>query len=465
MKKNVILYGNTDSGIQKKALEILTECLLDQTMEYPVCLPADTDADLTDCRLFCIGTRENNARLRARTDAPLTEPQQYRITAENDAVYIEGADEQGVLWGCVDFGNKYVLRFTYTHESGRYYRNIFEGTLPDYTLTASPSVRNRGIWTWGHVIYDWRGFLDSLVRLKMNTLTIWNDYPPVNARQIVEQAHQWGIRVIWGYAWFWDTRCDLIDIEKAYASGDEILAQYERDYRDLGGDGIYFQSFTELNRETIGGVLIAEAVTEFVNRTAAKFYEKYPDLELQFGLHANSVSQKLEYIRRVDPRIRIVWENCGAFPFAYIPREVDNFDATCDFVKKITHLRPGERFGAVTKGFTKLNWSEFEHPTGPMNIGVSSSRMQQNRMERKRPIWRYIQAHWLSHADYAYDMIRLLAEETGGAGDVSALVEDGMLETRIPYAVALYAEMLWDCGADLRTLMSDVALRDTAEFV
>lgn len=465
MKKNVILYGNTESGQQKKALEILTECLLDQTMEYPVCLPADTDADLTDCRLFCIGTRENNARLRARTDAPLTEPQQYRITAENDAVYIEGADEQGVLWGCVDFENKYVLRFTYTHESGRYYRHIFEGALPEYTITSAPSVQNRGIWTWGHVIYDWRGFLDSLVRLKMNTLTIWNDYPPVNARQIVELAHQWGIRVIWGYAWFWDTRCDLIDIEKAYASGDEILAQYERDYRDLGGDGIYFQSFTELDRETIGGVLIAEAVTEFVNRTAAKFYEKYPDMELQFGLHANSVSQKLEYIRRVDPRIRIVWENCGAFPFAYIPREVGNFDATCDFVKKITHLRPGERFGAVTKGFTKLNWSEFEHPTGPMNIGVSSPRMQQNRMERKRPIWRYIQAHWLSHADYAYGMIRLLAEETGGAGDISALVEDGMLETRIPYAVALYAEMLWDCGADLRSLMSDVALRDTAEFV
>ena len=465
MKKNVILYGNTDSGIQKKALEILTECLLDQTMEYPVCLPADTDADLTGCRLFCIGTRENNARLRARTDAPLREFQQYRITAENDAVYIEGADEQGVLWGCVDFENKYVLRFTYTHESGRYYRNIFEGALPEYTLTSAPSVQNRGIWTWGHVIYDWRGFLDSLVRLKMNTITIWNDYPPVNAREIVELAHQWGIRVIWGYAWFWDTRCDLIDIEKAYASGDEILAQYERDYRDLGGDGIYFQSFTELNRETIGGVLIAEAVTEFVNRTAAKFFAKYPDLELQFGLHANSVSQKLEYIRRVDPRIRIVWENCGAFPFAYIPREVDNFDATCDFVKKITHLRPEERFGAVTKGFTKLNWNEFEHPTGPMNIGVSSPRMQQNRIERKRPIWRYIQAHWLSHADYAYDMIRLLAEETDGAGDISALVEDGMLETRIPYAVALYAEMLWDCGADLRTLMSDVALRDTAEFV
>ena len=112
MKKNVILYGNTDSGIQKKALEILTECLLDQTMEYPVCLPEDTDADLTGCRLFCIGTRENNARLRARTDAPLSEAQQYRITAENDAVYIEGADEQGVLWGCVDFGNKYVLRVT-----------------------------------------------------------------------------------------------------------------------------------------------------------------------------------------------------------------------------------------------------------------------------------------------------------------------------------------------------------------
>ena len=32
-----------------------------------------------------------------------------QVRVEKDTVYIEGADEQGVLWGCVDFQNKYVL--------------------------------------------------------------------------------------------------------------------------------------------------------------------------------------------------------------------------------------------------------------------------------------------------------------------------------------------------------------------
>ena len=64
-------------------------------------------------------------------------------------------------------------------------------------------------------------------------------------------------------------------------------------------DGIYFQSFTELNQDAIDGVLIAEAVTRFVNYTSTKLFERYPKLELQFGLHANSVKDKLEYIAAI----------------------------------------------------------------------------------------------------------------------------------------------------------------------
>jgi hypothetical protein len=32
------------------------------------------------------------------------------------------------------------------------------------------------------------------------------------------------------------------------------------------------------------------------------------------------------------------------------------------------------------------------------------------------------------------------------------------------YPVALYSEMLWDCEADLDTLMSEVALRGYVDF-
>ena len=47
---------------------------------------------------------------------------------------------------------------------------------------------------------------------------------------------------------------------------------------------------------------------------------------------------------------------------------------------------------------------------------------------------------------------------------VTALVEDGMFEENIMYPVALYSEMLWDCDADIDTLLSQVALRDYVDF-
>ena len=463
MKKFAIVYPAAADPTERKAAEILTQCLLDYTLEYPVCVSADC-ADTGAFRCLFIGTKEDNPYL-AKENVP-HKPEAYSIRVQNDTVYITGSDSRGVLYGCVDFYNKYVVRFEFTHESGNYYRNIFDGVLPDFAFTSAPSVQYRGIWTWGHVIYDYRGFIDALVRLKMNSVIIWNDHPPMNAREMIACAHECGVRVIWGYPWFWDTRCDEIDIEKAYESGDAILQQYEKQYRDLGVDGIYFQSFTELHQETIGGVLIAEAVTEFVNRTAAKFLDKYPELELQFGLHATSVFERLEYIRRTDPRIRIVWEDCGAFPFSYIPEDVGNYAETEAFLSRITRLRgEDERFGAVFKGLTKLKWSEFEHPAGPMYIGTSSAQMQENRILRKKKIWRYLQAHWLINADKALAMTAQIVRETGGGTDIHALVEDGMLEKQIPYPVALLAEILWDCGGDLREMMSQTALRNWVDFM
>lgn len=46
-----------------------------------------------------------------------------------------------------------------------------ESPLPDFELNSRPAVKNRGIWTWGHVIYDYRSFIDNMVMLKLNTAT------------------------------------------------------------------------------------------------------------------------------------------------------------------------------------------------------------------------------------------------------------------------------------------------------
>ena len=95
-------------------------------------------------------------------------------------------------------------------------------------------------------------------------------------------------------------------------------------------------------------------LTELYNyKTAALFFEHEPALELQFGLHATSVKHQLDYIRQVDPRIRIVWEDCGAFPFSYIPHHVADFDQTMDFTDRIAILR-GESDHVVDSALSQL---------------------------------------------------------------------------------------------------------------
>ena len=118
----------------------------------------------------------------------------------------------------------------------------------------------------------------------------------------------------------------------------------------------------------------------------------------------------------------------------------------------------------MTKGLVKLDWSQFEHAGGAQCIGICSEHMKKNRIERKRRIWRYIQAGWLTNADKAYEMIQEMCRMKGGELCAFALVEDGMFEEKIMYPVALYAEMLWNCHCDLKELMNEAALRDYVSF-
>lgn len=299
----------------------------------------------------------------------------------------------------------------------------------------------------------------------MNTIIIWNDFVPVNAKEVVDYAHECGMKVIWGYAWGWDVDCSEMFNSEQGMSSQAIFKQYEEEYAHLGGDGIYFQSCTELKVQEINGKIIAEVVADFVNETAELFLEKYPQMELQFGLHATSVDQNLEFIKRVNPDIRIVWEDCGAFPFSYIPSDIEKFDDTMELIKKIAVLRgENDKFGVVTKGFTKLDWYDFNHPEGPMYWGVSSKSMKRNREERKRKIWKYLQAYWIVNADKAYEAVRVMSELKDRDFYAEPLVEDGMFEENIMYPVALFSEMLWDCKTPLKQMMSEVAMRDYVDF-
>lgn len=464
MKKFSIIYGSAENGLQKKAIEVLSKILLDYTFIYPACFRCDEVNEALDNAIY-IGTKENNPVIKSNSKADLTKPEEYYIQVKDGSVYIEGFDDAGVLYGCVDFYNKYLLSLEYPHNTITFAVDPFEKQLPSFEYSSCPAVKNRGIWTWGHVIYDYKQFLDNMVMLKLNTITIWNEYAPINAKEIIEYAHNCGIKVVFGYSWGWVDGCNISSFDEIFSQSDNIVEKFEKEYSHLGCDGIYFQSVTELSKESINGKLIAEAVTEFVNQTADKLYKKYPNLELQFGLHATSVKNKLEFIKNVDPRIRIVWENCGSFPFCYIPKDVKNFDETTEFVKKIAVLRgENDKFGVVTKGIVKLDWSTFEYAEGPYNIGVSSKFVKANRVTRKNKVWKYIQAYWLSYADKAYEMTKTMVNAKNGDLYITPLVEDGMFEENIMYPVALMSEFMWDNKTDIKEMMTEVALRSYVDF-
>lgn len=464
MKKFAIVYGENKTELQKRAIEELSTVLLDYTAEFPLCLPYCENFDVSRFTCIFIGTKENHPYISRTSKHLLTEQESYAIRVTGQSAVIEGFDDAGVLYGVLDFYNHYITQYEYP-DAEPYWVNFLErDTLPEFEYSSAPSVKERGLWTWGHVIYDYRGYLDHMMKLKMNRIIIWNDFAPANAKDIIEYAHARNIQVIWGFSWLWDNFKDL-DITCLDGYSEKIFEKYLAEYADLNPDGIYFQTFTETSHTLKNGILIAEAATTFVNQTAALFYRHNPKLEIQFGLHADSVKNHTEWIQKVDPRIRIVWENCGAFPFSYVPKEVDRFEETQKTVQAIANLRgKDDRFGAVTKGLVCLDWAHFEHRPGALCVGVGSEAFKQNRIERKRKFWRYAQAYWLIHADKAYEMIRQMNDLKNGNLCLFALVEDGMFEENILFPVALYSEMLWDCHKDVKDLISEVALRSYLQF-
>lgn len=464
MKRIAIIHGDLRHPTEKKALERLSELLLDYTAEYPMCFTAEPP-DPTAFRRLYVGTKESNPYIRQKSTAALTTAEEYALSVAGDEAVIEGFDAAGVLYGCMDFYNRFLTKLEFPNEHLHHIPDPFAGEWPAFSLTSRPSVKQRGIWTWGHVIYDYRAFIDNMTKLKMNTVIIWNDFAPLNAREMVDYAHTCGIQVFFGFAWGWDVDFDNFSLQAVENSAADIVKTYEEQYADLGADGLYFQSFTEVNTEYLGGVLIAEAVTDFVNRTAGRLLEKHPQLELQFGLHANSVKNKLEFIQKVDKRIRIVWENCGGFPFFGFSCDESEPAETAKRIERLAHLRgDGEKFGAVTKSLVGLDWSAFFHADAPVYIGKGSKAFLENRAVRKRKMWKLAQANWLAHADKAYQTVQTLCDATDGDLVLAALVEDGVFERDILYPVALYAEMLWDSHGDLSDMIRQVALRSYVDF-
>lgn len=429
-------------------------------------------SDFDKFNLIFVGTEASNPFLKGLARASYT-PEGYTLkiekskyNGENQIISICGEDGSGVLYGCADFRHKYLAHEKNNHDHGNYFKKLFDEPFGECEVFSAPAVSERGLWSWGYVVYDYKGYIDNMAELKLNTLTLWNDYPPVNAREIIEYAHGLGIKVIWGYSWLWSNSDNAhVDISDLDGKVQGVVDTYEKCYAPIGGDGIYFQSFTETKEEFNNGVPIAEAAVGFVNKVSARLLEKHPDLRLQFGLHATSVKNRLDAVAKVDKRVSVIWEDCGAFPYAYCPSAIGNAEETAEFTERLMKVNEGDfRFGAVLKGLICLDWPSFTHQEGEFVLGEHGRIFAEKKAEEKREIWRYVQAYWLRNGEYALSAIRQMCKGKDGKLTLSALVEDGAFSKNIWYPVAVFAEMLWSPETDIRDILCDAALRDDAVF-
>jgi len=335
--------------------------------------------------------------------------------------------------------------------------NTFDDKIPDYKNTSSPKSNKRSIFTWGQPINDYREYIDNAARCKINQIIIWNDFLPINAKDVVDYAHEYEIELIWGFAWGWGTDCSKADLTRLDDIKESVIKNFKENYMS-SGDGIYFQSFTEIHREEIGGIVIADAVVRLVNETAKEIYKLKPDIHIQFGLHAMSVREKLEFIEKVDERIEIVWEDCGSFPYNYIPKvqtEKDYTD-TLEFTEKIINLRNKGKTGLVYKGLMTLDWNHFAHQSGPYILGVNSEKTKKEDLDFLTPMWRYFTSDWITYGKYAYDFTKNI--HLSGFDNINLNVA-AQLSGGIWFPFALLSEILWNTDQSYEEILAKVLKR------
>ncbi len=374
-------------------------------------------------------------------------------------IILQGADPTGVLYAVYEFEHAYLddkLKYEGYHFEDRF--RPFVDPCPEFETAASPGIVNRGLWSWGHKIYDYRAYLDNMARCRLNMLVMWNDLVPVNAKELLEYAHLNGIRVIWGFtcAWGEDITVDPLDPAEAERWGKRVLDIYEREYAPLGGDGVYFQCFTESNNLCIKDVPVAKLATDWINHMVGVLHAAHPELYIQFGIHASSIRENLGMMSTLSPHTTPMWEDCGGFPFHYDPRQGD-IPQTLAYSRRLIEMaKPNGRFGVVLKGFTVLPWKAFEHYKGNILAGKTDAVYRKRALEDRRFYWRFCEPYWINHAPELKAFCTAVADAGFADSTVTALVEDGLFEEELSPSVGIYAELLWDPQADIPAVIEKI---------
>ena len=451
-----VVYSSS-VGPQGRALEVLTErlgtyLLREGYLATAMVLPLEKDGGetVTGKRdIIVVGIPSENATLRSRLSGERTSAEVprggYLIKTMHEKgrniVLLAGDTPEAVLWAAFDLLDVVapMLESKISSPHGRYAGMFFRTRkIPECTVVRRPQTPVRSVFSWGHVVDDYRTTFREMARARFNRAILWNDRPVVNARDVVACAHSWGVKVFWGFSWGWTlsgTDTENIDFGKL---ADNIVDEWRRVWRPMGGDGIYFQSFTETSKATIAGRSIPEAVTELVNAVATRIRVESPGTEIVFGLHSNSMRRDgaAEAIAKIDSSIAILWENCGGFPFWETDGRVDPPDVK--FCDQILALNPS--VGLAWKAQLRMDWANYVPPAGPFMLGCAGARLLGRDRAVTEPRLAAFDEDWILNGKLAYDMVRHVR-----AGKHPPKEFNAVAEYNPPYSFATHcqAELFW----------------------
>lgn len=449
-----VVYSSVE-GPQGRALETLTErfgpyFLREGYLATALMLPLEKDGgDPVKGKrdMIVVGMPSENATLRGYLGAGTTAVPSggYLIKTFNEkgrnVVLIAGDTPEAVLWATFDFLDVVAptLEGKVSSQHGRYAGMFFRAEkIPAYECRREPQTLVRSIFSWGHVVDDCRATFRELARARFNRAILWNDQLVVNARDVVACAHSWGVKVYWGFSWGWTLSGKEgkgLDFGKL---ADDIVAEWRQKWKPMGGDGIYFQSFTETKNREIGGRSIPEAVTELVNAVAARIRAEALGIDIVFGLHSNSMKREgaEEAIAKVDPSLEILWENCGGFPFWETDGKVSPPDeAFCD---RILALNPS--VGLAWKAQLRMDWKNYVPPAGPFMLGCAGEKLLVRDRAVTVPRYASFDEDWILNGRMAYDFVRHIRAGKNPPKEFNAVAEYNP-----PYGFATHcqAELFW----------------------
>ncbi len=467
-----IIYSNY-SGVSARAINLLSKeagrHLIREEMVYRIyVLPCEKEGAEVSKNAFFIGLYEESAAIRRFVSEQEVPNDGFAVKVvrnpddnEGSFVFLTAHKEQELFYAVVSFLDDYIPKHAPFGGANSMPDLIFDRPLSEYTYSESPDHKTRSVFTWGHSINNYRAYIDNMARVKLNELILWNDHIPLNIDEITDYAHSYGISVILGYSWGWreiGNKAEEITDESINRVKEIAIQGYRDKYSHLNCDGIYFQSFTERKEERVGGKLISQIVTEMVNEIAEELWKITPGLRLIFGLHSTSVKNRLDEIAKVDPRIEILWEDCGDFPFYYdsYVTSQEKFEKTLDFLKQILSLRGGKGVGVVYKGVMMLDWSKVVSQSGPYVMGENAEYIADHDRRMRAGAWRKYSADWIRNGEYAYRVTRFIKENQ--LNDTNMCLA-GTFDGGIYLPFALCAQMIRHIDEPFDALLQKVASR------